>query len=225
MRVLLCGEGEHEMGNPRVWDARANVFTSVDGWMQALGRRLIQHPVEFEIRLRKDLFLEQRLERQLGARPAGHGRKAKLAKWIGENEEFDVVIFMVDADSNDVRDWRRIVSEIQAGFDALAAGPVSVPCVPMSASESWLLSDPNAWSAVGLLRRGVLPLRPETIWGVRSDPLDNHPHQWFARVCNAAGVLDEREIRVEIAETTDLNALRSACPISFLPVSQALGAI
>jgi hypothetical protein len=119
MRILLCGEGAHEMGEARVWDRATNTFASIEGWMQILGRRVMNRPVEFEVRLRRELFLDAKVERKIGPRPRGHGRKAKLARFIAGNEEFDAVVFMVDADSNVKREWKATLHEIEAGFAAL----------------------------------------------------------------------------------------------------------
>lgn len=217
MRVLLCGEGDHEMGDPMVWDARHRVHVQTEGWMQTVVRRLRPDVTVFETRRRRDLFLDRRLTRAWGVRPQGHGAKAQLARFIADNEGFDAVIYMADADSNVAQDWASIVADIKAGFAALPAAITvpSAPCVPMSASESWWLADASAWTGLGLPNPQALPSRPESIWGARDDPADNHPHQLFARVCEAAGVPDDRATRVQIAQASDLNNLIQRCPTSF----------
>jgi hypothetical protein len=165
------------------------------------------------------------VEKKLGPRPPGHGRKAKLARFIAGNEEFDAVVFMADADSNVKKDWQAIVAEIEAGFASLADGPPGIPCVPMSTSESWLLADPAAWTALGLKNLKVLPKKPESIWGQPNDPQDNHPHQVMARACAEAQAPDSLETRRVLADASDLVTLRSQCPVSYAPFHDAMAAL
>lgn len=222
MRILLCGEGPHEFGDPRVWDARTEQHISIEGWMQVLVRTLRGQAVEFEIRRRRELQLVGKGPAQRGLK--GHAEKARLARFIADNEEFDAVIFMVDADSNDSRDWASVVADINAGFAALPATITvsAAPCVPMSASESWLLADGNAWAILGLANVGILPKGPETIWGQRDDPTGNHPHRYFSRVCDEAGVPDSRETRFCIMEQSQIATLERQCPVSFPPFALAV---
>ena len=125
------------------------------------------------------------------------------------------MVFHLDADTNQRREWTRKRKEIVKGFAQLN-GVESLACVPMSTSESWLLADDQVWTDFGLTDLTLLPRRPEAIWGERNDPNGDHPHQYFRRVCVAAGVDDTREVRVQIAERTDLATLKKACPISFV---------
>ena len=135
---------------------------------------------------------------------------------------YDALIYMVDADSNDVDEWQRIVTEIVGGFELLEANVRCIACVPMAASESWLLSDAQAWATVAGDDVAGLPLRPESIWGRRDDPAGNHPHRFFFRICQAAGVTDDRDTRVRIAEAMALPVARVICPLSMEPFLAAL---
>lgn len=225
MRILLCGEGVHEMGEPRVWDDATKAYVSIEGWMQILGRRAVTKDVEFDVRLRTDLFLDDGVEKKLGVRPKGHGRKAKIARFVARNEEYDAVVFMVDADSNEKKDWKALVAEIDAGFAALDNGTPAVPCVPMSASESWLLADGAAWAKIGLKDLKMLPTKPESIWGKRDDPEGDHPHRYMSRVCDAAGLADNLTTRRELASNSDIDTLKKKCPVSYGPFHKALAAL
>ena len=163
--------------------------TNDDGWLQAFLRRLIPLETTFVVVKRRDLVLQRRQEKQYQPLPQGHGQKALLCKIRAKAGGYDLVVFMADADSNKRRDWRRTHSDISNGFDRVP-GPNGVPCVPMSTSESWLLSDGQAWRGVGLTKLTMLPKKPEKIWGSPNDHNGNHPHQVFRRVCDAAGVQD-----------------------------------
>lgn len=122
---------------------------------------------------------------------------------------------MADADSNDPGDWREKYDEIRAGFERINNEVKAIACVPMSASESWLLSDANAWREMGLQDCGILPTEPEKIWGERRNPDGDHPHQFFARICRAAHVCDDRETRVNVASVSNSQILEEKCPISY----------
>jgi hypothetical protein len=223
LKVLLCGEGPHDIGIPDHWDARRREYVALDGWMQPIVGRVLAGSPEFSARKRNELQVQQRdpNKRRL---PEGHGAKAYLAKRAAVTGSYDVLIFMVDADSNDFRDWQRIVAEIEAGFALLDACIRCIACVPMAASESWLLSDPQAWATVADYNGANLPPRPETIWGARDNPAGNHPHRLFFRVCEAAGVSDDLDTRVRVAAATTVAIARARCPMSMEPFIAALEA-
>jgi hypothetical protein len=211
IRILLCGEGPHDVGLQE-WDPRSRRHVIREGWLQNLARQLTDEPVEFLSCMRKELvLLPRQAKRPL---PRGHGEKALAALIRGQSERCDVVVFMLDADSPDRVVWERKRSEIYDGFTRFPAIR-GVACVPKSASESWLLADPNAWLQVGLPDTRTLPQYPEEIWGVHNDPASNRPHNYFARMCQQAGQTDSRETRALLAIVSATEALGEKCPISF----------
>jgi len=221
LKILLCGEGPHDIGLPNHWDVSARSYVALDGWMQPIVRRSLGKASDFTVRKRVELqsFPGNPNGRRL---PAGHGAKAYLAKRAAVTGGYDLLIFMADADSTDQRDWRRIVGEIEAGFALLESDIRCIACVPMSASESWLLADHGAWATVASYDGGGLPAHPERIWGARDDPTGNHPHRLFYRICEAAGLPDGRDTRVRIATATALDVARARCPMSMEPFLAAL---
>ena len=214
IKVLVCGEGRHDVGESKR-PYREDRTTDEDGWLQAFLRRLIPGQTTFKVVPRRELVLQRRQQRQYQPLPQGHGKKALLCKIRAKAGGYDLVVFMADADSTKRLDWRRTHSDISDGFDRLP-GPNGIPCVPMSASESWLLADGQAWQGIGLTKLNLLPRKPEKIWGAPNDHKGNHPHQVFRRVCDAAGVQDSQAIRVRLAHSSNLETLRSACPTSFV---------
>ena len=208
VRVLVCGEGKHDIGELSVSRQEE------EGWLQAILRRLLGDGIEIDAIPRKGLVVQRRRQRAFQPLPQGHGRKALACKLRANGGEYDLVVFMADADSADVQRWRTIRQQILDGFGRVN-GVRSAPCVPISASESWLLGDRQAWTGLGLEDLGILPSHPEGIWGDRKDPDGNHPHQVFRRACVQAEVDDSRSTRVELAEQLNLDTLRESCPISF----------
>lgn len=228
MKILLCGEGQHEFGDDEAWNPRTRRREPTEGWMQVLVREIRDDAPEFAIRRRDDIQLlsNNKFRPKLG----GHADKARLARFIADNEGFDAVIYMADCDSTDRRNWTSRVNDIQSGFDALdvldaAVEAIGVPCVPMSASESWLLADSDAWAALGLEALDRLPNRPEAIWGERNDPEAGHPHRIFKRICEEADLPDSRDTRVQVMSKTDAETLSNKCPISFPPFQAAVAGL
>ncbi len=209
VRVLVCGEGTHDVG------VLQGETTIQEGWLQGVLRKLLGDAIEIVVIKRNRLVFQRRQQLNLQPLPPGHGKKALACKLRAIGGEYDLVIFMVDADSNDRRRWCEIRAEIWTGFRHVN-GIRGVPCVPMSASESWLLGDRVAWNEVGLDDVNALPKRPEEIWGNRTNPNGNHPHQVFRRVCIEANVDDSRETRAELARLLTVEALCLSCPISFV---------
>lgn len=215
-KVMLCGEGAHDVGLLAEWDSRRSRYVDLEGWMQPIIRNSLGGDIKFSVRRRRDITLLPRHMKGRKPLPGGHGAKALMSKLIAEKDGCDIVIFMVDADDTDETVWRGKRAQILAGFAASDIAVHGIACVPKSASECWLLSDESAWKEVGLdIKRSPLPRRPEEIWGGRDDPQGNHPHRLFTRMCEAAGVTDSRDTRFEIAMRSQLNVIVEGCPISF----------
>jgi hypothetical protein len=145
-----------------------------------------------------------------------------IAKIFAGQENFELVVFMVDADGPKKKEWTSKRQEIENGFSRIENGSTGIACIPMSASESWLLADQAAWASIGMEEVSPLPSRPETIWGQRNDPSSDHPHCFFARACEAANVEDNRQTRVDIASASNTATLRRKCPVSFVAFADDL---
>ncbi len=209
LRVLICGEGKHEIGTRPAYGAAGE-----EGWLQPILRKLIGKEIDVVWIKRQQLVLLPREAKSLQPLPKGHGAKALAIKIRGNAESYDIVVFMVDADSKEVKEWRRKREEIVDGFSRVP-GVGGAPCVPKSTSESWLLADEEAWRQVGLVESSKLPSKPETIWGGRNDHEGDHPHQFFRRICEEAQVADSRETRFRLAVYARTETIQQQCPVSF----------
>jgi hypothetical protein len=218
IRILVCGEGSHDVGK-KEWNPHLRSHEFLDGWLQCVIRSHFAQEIEFIACTRKELIRLPR--REYKPLPRGHGAKALAARFMGEVNKCHFVVYMVDADSPDSARWSEIRVEILDGFSKFSDSG-GIACVPMSASESWLLADDVAWSEVGLDDVSILPRFPEKIWGIYNDPNGNRPHDFFSRVCVASGLPDNRETRVRIAQVTNLSKLRLKCPVSFQAFAQDL---
>jgi hypothetical protein len=216
MKIFVVGEGPHDIGDED-WASRVGHAIQTDGWIQPILRKLLSGNLQFTKKRLKDIVLLPGHKHRPW--PPGHGAKAKMAKYLAGG--CDVLVFMTDADTADIGEWRDKHQEIRAGLDAVENGVHAVACVPMSTSESWLLCDNAAWSKISGTGQHC-PSRPEHLWGKRDDPEGNHPKMYFKRVCFALSISDSRETRVLVAGCLDVDALRSKCPISFVAFENEL---
>lgn len=184
--------------------------------MQPLIRAVTGHPnIDFEVKLRGELTLFKPLKSIPGG-VTGHGEKAFIAKAAAARAECETLIYMVDADDTSAKRHREIASEIVAGFNAFSAPNVGcVACIPVSASEAWMLGDKEAWARLTGANVANLPGKPEEIWGEKHDPDSNRPHNFFARICKQQGVSDCSDTRAKLAALINPAILRVTCPVSF----------
>lgn len=215
MKLLVCGEGPGDIGRTE-WDINARQHVAHDGWLQGLLRTLLGPEPEFVTKARREVIILPRDAKNFRPLPHGHGVKALAAKLLAKAQGCDAVVYMLDTDSTDEKRWREIRDEVSAGFDEVTGIP-AVACIPMSASESWLVSDANAWKALGLSASYSLHSKPEELWGARNDPDGGHPHQYFARICKEADVPDNPDTRRQLGLLLSPAELQAKCPISFRP--------
>lgn len=210
---MVVGEGPHDVGAPW-WDKNARELKVAPGWLQGLISRLADN-IEITAIRREELPLSTRDLKRHRPLPGGHGARALLAKLKARAEGYDIVIFMADADTKDDKAWFGKRELVLDGFSRVD-GPPGVACMPKSASESWLMADFASWEILGLPDEHLLPKAPEEIWGEKSDPNSDRPHNLFARICVAAGVDDSRETRASLSGTASLAEIAARCPISFV---------
>lgn len=219
MKVFIVGEGPHDIGATE-WCPKGKRMVETEGWLQPLLRNLLGSEVTFVPKKHKDIILLPGMKHKPW--PPGHGAKAKMAKILAKGCQF--VVFMTDADTTDLAVWKSKCDDIQTGFDAIEDGVQAVACVPMSASESWLLSDREAWASnFGKGSEGCPP-KPEMLWGERDDPQGNHPKMFFRRFCLNYNASDTRETRFQVATSIQLDELRARCSISFVAFEKNLQA-
>lgn len=217
MIVMLCGEGSTDCGDPNQWDSRTKTHVSTDGWMQPIIRQFEKYEqAEFEVKYRSSLTLLSPTKR-IPAQVVGHGQKAFMAKSAAIREECDIVVFMVDADDTTAQRHKEIFEQIINGFNAFPNDAVGcVACIPASASEAWLLADQAAWDSLCGKRVENLPQTPESIWGAKSDPKSDRPHNYFARICIQEGHEDNRDTRAQLGKLINIKTLHALCPVSFV---------
>jgi len=226
-RVLLCGEGPTDYGNPEYGTNRWE-----EGPVQPIIRKTAGKPFIFEHVEKKEL---KRLRIQRGPQ-GGHAVKAYKLSVIAKKRKIDRVICYVDADKLSGKgnkeavakeSFRRVYSDIKNGFNDFNERFGSrngkkihgIPMVPLRMIESWLLSDGNAfYKCFGTYPSSPpLPHKPELIWGDKDDPESNYPKNLMNRVLKQYYKKNSREVFNEIAKTIAIDMLRERCPLSFEP--------
>lgn len=228
-KILLCGEGPQDMGANPINDPRTGQISNLEGWMQPLIRKLADDDAILDfIRLPR-----QRLMSMTGGKAPrldlpGHAQAAYNAMRQAVLEDCSIVVFMVDNDHPNGRDrtkWRTICEQVWTGYKKAGQPVCGVACIPISASEAWLLADAEAWKQVGHPDCSQLPgNRAECIWGIKGDPDGNRPHEYFARMCRLANLNDNAPDRNLLAEHISTATLKTNCPSSFAPFAEAMEA-
>ena len=220
---MVCAEGKTDIGSQRIWDPKRRVISNSEGWMQPLIRAVTgELNIDFEVKLRGELTLFRPLK-AIPRGVTGHGEKAFIAKAAAAREECGILIYMVDADDTSAKRHNEIASEIISGFDAFPEPNIGcVACIPVSASEAWMLADKGAWARLTGADVPNLPGKPEEIWGEKHDPASNRPHNFFARICQQEAISDCSDTRAKLAALIDPAILRKTCPVSFTHFSDML---
>jgi len=218
--ILLCAEGPQDMGRDRPVEQ--------EGWMQPLIRRLADDDADLHFTRWPRKAAAGVPGSRLPTGIKGHGRTAFRAMEKAVRENYDILVFMADNDMPDKRDqhrWQEICEDIWAGFKAVQNAVCGVACIPVSASEAWLLADSGAWKVLGLTDCSELPgNRAEAIWGAKGDPDGNRPHEYFARMCRNVGLNDDVPNRKWLAEHLSPATLKANCPVSFAPFARSMEA-
>ncbi len=116
-KILIFGEGEHDIGKKEYYP-RQNDYEIYEGWIQKFIRKIRPHlNIQFETRRRKELTSFTRGKKRLTLK--GHSEKAFYAMMIAKREGYDAVVFMVDADTKDLKQWQDKCQEILEGFAAV----------------------------------------------------------------------------------------------------------
>jgi hypothetical protein len=216
IRVYLVGEGTNDIGSL----ARESMYQEpvADGFLQPVLRRFTTCDVVFVGRQIKTLGRE----RIRGVSEA-LSRKGHQARSLAGYEHADVVVVALDVDrtgserASQREADRRIASfraDIESGFVAAGGEVKTVVATPCRTIEAWALADTEAASQVAGADPGVLPRRPEELWGNPRDPNSNHPKCVFTKLFG--GSVATRQY-AEIAEQANLDTLATRCPKSFAP--------
>jgi hypothetical protein len=100
-------------------------------------------------------------------------------------------------------------------IDATKDGAKCLAIVPQHMTESWLLSDENAFEQLFGKKPTVPPLppKPEETWGNKGT--DNHPKKYLERVLKQYYATGSSEIFADIAGHSDIDIMRKRCSESF----------
>lgn len=225
-RLLISGEG--------VTDCGVQEFGTQDwleGPVQAYIRDiLVDEDIEIISISKRDVFKSRRSKKQKKAssKLSGHADKAFKLCLKAESLNIDHVLCYVDSDFDRSvktkelsirRSFENNYTEIQAGYSAYSddRDKNSIPVVPATMIESWLLGDPDSFLSLfgSYPSNPTLPSKPEYLWGQDNKPDSDYPKNVLRRVLDQSDQEPNRELFNEIASSSSIEHLRENCPLSF----------
>jgi len=207
IRVLLCCEGNLDKGKTRYI---GNDYIDADGVMQVLIKKTsCISRIDFVTKNRKDIQNVSTLQPKYGKHSTVSRKLAQLAK----NENCNHIAFHQDEDNKGLE---TIYKKVHGYFSAAKEKGLScIAIVPQHMTESWLLSDENAFQkAFGKKpAKPALPSKPEEIWGSKGTA--NHPKTIMVNVLSQFGTAISPENYLEIAKHSKIDEIQKRCPKSF----------
>ncbi|MCL2244194.1 MAG: DUF4276 family protein [Treponema sp.] len=160
--------------------------------------------------VKRDVLKKIRTYRKSNISISGHYKFIKSLATYSLLNKSKYIAYHQDGDGKYGENYNNIICEFiplkQNGIRCLAI-------VPKETIESWLLADEKAFPSKP--SNPKLPLKPEELWGQRNDSYSNHPKNVLLRVLNQFNLIDNSDTYAQIAESADIKALESRCPISF----------
>lgn len=121
------------------------------------------------------------------------------------------IAYHQDADGNDAV----VYNSIKEKFSDYANIHSCLAIVPKEMTESWLLTDEQAYIiAFGSIPEH-LPKEPEEIWGKKDDPDSNYPKHVMKHVLGQFHKTPNQHAYTKIAEQCNIDILKARCPKSF----------
>jgi len=201
LRVLIVGEGRHELG---IFDGDSGPEGAL-GALPRLVHRLLGNPdtIEYDCRsLRSIMHVRGKARNRYARKVKGAMRTAKL-------EGHNGVVVLIDRDREP--DGERI-GALREGRDSMQAD-VPVPCAVGTAVETfdaWMIADLTAVQAAKGDHSKVPP-NPESLAG--KEGTGSHPKE-VARAALGPGLARAYST---VAENADFEVLKRQCPQGFAP--------
>lgn len=225
MKIAITGEGNTDYGkrdySTKKWlSGPAMIYA--ENIAKEQGMKVELFPIE------KEDVKRVKLQGRSTKKISGRGIPARKFKILMNKENCDGGIFYCDADkesgakSSDHsavnKYYQKVYEEVSMGLDSDKA----IPMIPLSMIECWLLGDKTALEKVFKteIDQNKLSLKPEYIWGNKTDPSSDYPKNYFVRLIRGlAGKYKDydsnQEDFNEIASHASSSILRKSCPISY----------
>jgi hypothetical protein len=171
IKILLCCEGTTDQGGKIYTDGE---YINTDGVIQIFIRKIAKNEeLVFVVKTRHDIKNAVKLRKRFyGKQETTSLKLVALAK----QENCTHIAYHRDEDANGFEAMYQQVQEYFAEPEKNNQKCLAI--VPMHMTESWLLSDKDAYPSEP--RRPALPSKPEEIWG--SKEADSHPKKYLKRV-------------------------------------------
>ncbi len=218
-RVLVIGEGPHELGHrpadcaSRDWPLSAHRLPA----LPLLVHRVLGEP-EGVAFFAKEIGVPRRhvqsnLRRGTPTQLGGHGKQLFWAL-RDAGGKYQAVAYVMDRDR---QADRAVIDDLRAARDKFAAEQ-DLPCAVGAAVETfdaWMIADPEAIESAGGDKSRWHPA-PEGLDGTEAS--GNHPKCYAAAIFGGASGLAERYARAAAAMRVD--RLEQSCPQGFAPFAR-----
>jgi hypothetical protein len=189
MRVLVVGEGSHELGNPEIVGALPTLFLRLFARVANIECESVRSP-KVRIHLRPG---------------KGHGFLKRGLAWIrfAEREQFDALVFLIDEDGDSERPTAIDACQSEVRFSFPRAMGVAI-----RSFDAWILADEQALAKV----LGIDVHR-------QTDPESNSDPKAACESLRTgfATELSPTIMYAQIAASADLELVAKRCPKGFAP--------
>jgi hypothetical protein len=215
MKVLFVGEGRNELGRPD-WPARLRPATGV---VPTLSRKVCANIAQ------DSLAIQWREVAVLNRRKRGNVLAARVqaAIVLALQHGCKGTVCLHDQDREPER-----LEQMQQGVppDQTANHPV-VCSLAVESIEAWTLGAPEAIATVlgpNVVEGQAYKVNDVESFHQNSDKAEKRPKDLLDQIARAAKREDSTDLRVKIAEHTDIDSLERNCPKGFKPFAQKLRA-
>lgn len=132
---------------------------------------------------------------------------------VAKKSKCSHIAYHQDADGNSAGIYESIIGK----FSEYAESYKCLAIVPKEMIESWLMADEQAYTSLFKFKpnKPTLPAKPEDVWGAKDDPDSDYPKHVIRRILGQYHLTPNRDTFAQIAELSNINTLKTRCPISF----------
>jgi hypothetical protein len=207
INVLLYCEGNYDRGQETFTDGE---YIFPDGVVQTLIKKVTCYDDMIFVILKRDDL------RNISVRKGFWGKDVITSRRLAILTREKRCTHLVWHRDEDNKGLENKYEEVHKYFiNAKKNGVKCLAIVPQHMTESWLLSDENAFEQLFGEKPTVPPLppKPEETWGNKGT--DNHPKKYLERVLKQFRATSSSEIFADIAGHSDIDIMRKRCSESF----------